>query len=185
MFSDEIQNLCFLFGFGVFGYRQVVEFDIVVLGEGSVFWVVRDDERYFDVKLVGFYVEEQVIKVVVDFGDYNENFCFFSDRVKVVFYFIFGGKFVEWCSQVGSVWFFDWVKVYMYEEMFRCRIRELLQVENIVLLLCEDVGDGVDDVRFVWVGQCQDVIVGYVEEGVFKVGLKIGKIISLMNCRMK
>lgn len=82
--ADQIKDLLFLVGLGVLVDGQVVELDVVALGQGLEVWVIGDDDGDVDGQLACLVPEQQIVEAMADLGDHYQNLGFCCHRSQVV-----------------------------------------------------------------------------------------------------
>lgn len=160
---DELEHLRLLLGLGLLGDGQVVELDAVALGEGAVLGVVGDDDGHLDVQLARLHAEEQVVEAVANLGHHDEHAHLARHRPNVPRHLVLRGERRKRRHEVLGRFGRRGAKVHAHEEALRDGVGELLQVENVVLVGCENARHCVHDARLVGARQREDVVVGHVE----------------------
>lgn len=159
---DEFEDPGFLLGLGVLGHGEVVEGDVVGLGERFEVGVVGDDQGNVDGELARLLPEEEVVEAVADFGHHDEDLGLLRHGTQRVVHLHGGGERVEFRGEMGRG--LGWTKVHSHEELLRVAVTELLEVQDVQAVLGEDARYGVDDAWFVRAGEREDVVVGHFGE---------------------
>lgn len=143
VFLDQFQNTILLLDFVVFGHWQVVEVDVVALGQGFKIRMIGYNQGDIDAQLARLLSEEQVVQAMSDLGNHDQHFGLLSYWPQVVVHLDLAGQLIEGWSEKFSV--VGRAKMYPHEKPFRRTVTELLQVEDIQAVLRKDGRHGVDD----------------------------------------
>lgn len=158
---DELQDLALLLGFCILRHGQVVELNAVALRQRLVIRMIGDNDWDIDAQLTGPHAKQQVIKTVANLGHHDKHPSLAGRGTDIVRHFVRGSQLVKGHGQVcGALcaWSGCWTEVDAHEEIFRLRVRKLLEVEDVEVVRGEDAGYGVDDARLVRAGEGEDVV---------------------------
>jgi hypothetical protein len=145
----KLENLSLLLSLGVLGDGKMVELDSVALGEGGVLGVVGNDNGNLHSKLAGLHAEEKIVKAVTNLGDHDENSGLAGDGSNFVIHLVLGSKLLERLLQVLGRLGLGRTEVNSHKETLGNGIRELLKVENVVLVGSEDASHGINNAGLV------------------------------------
>jgi len=158
VFLDQLQHLRLLLCLGLLGNRQVMELDAVASSQRREVGMVGHDQRNLYGQLARLRAKQQVVETMADLGHHDEHPSLARHRSDVPRHGVLGRQRVEgrlemfrrrrWCRP----------KVHPHKEALACRVRELLQVQDVVPLAGKHSRDRVHNARLVGARQRQDVV---------------------------
>lgn len=157
---DEVEDLPLLRRLGFLRDGEMMELNAVTSGQGGELRVVGYDQRDLDGELAGLGAEEEIVEAMSDFGHHDEHPRLLGNRPDLIRHLVILGQRVKDGTQMLGRFrrLRAGTEVHPHKEFFANWVRELLQIQNIVLLTGEDARHRVHNAWLIRAGQCEDLI---------------------------